>query len=123
MRGLVREASQWLRTRDTDQWATPWPDRARQDERNLNDLLKGNTWILWDGNTAAATITIDTKEPLDLNDQPIWPEHNRSEQALYVRRVVVNRRYAALGLGAAMMDWAADMARRDHGAEVIRIDV
>ena len=41
---LVSEAAEWLRTsKDTDQWAKPWPDRARRNERMLNDLLKGKT--------------------------------------------------------------------------------
>jgi GNAT superfamily N-acetyltransferase len=124
VRGLVREAAEWLRTsKDTDQWANPWPDRAGQRERILNDLLKGKTWIIWDGTTAAATITVDTEEPLDLNEQPVWPTHKRHEPALYVRRVIVSRRYAGLGLGAALLDWAAAVAKRDHDAELIRVDV
>jgi GNAT superfamily N-acetyltransferase len=124
IRGLVREAAEWLRTsKDTDQWANPWPDRAGQVERILNDLLKGKTWIVWDGTNAAATVTVDTEEPLDLNEQPVWPAHKRREPALYVRRVIVSRRYAGLGLGAALLDWAADVATRDHQAALIRVDV
>jgi len=74
VRGLVHEAAEWLRTsKDTDQWATPWPDRAGQRERILNDLFKGKTWIVWDGPSVAATITVDTEEPLTLNGQPVWP--------------------------------------------------
>ncbi|MGA8764797.1 MAG: GNAT family N-acetyltransferase, partial [Candidatus Sulfotelmatobacter sp.] len=47
----------------------------------------------------------------------------RHRSALYVRRVVVARTYSGSGLGAALLDWAADVAERDHGAELIRIDV
>ena len=122
--GLVREAAEWLRTsKNTDQWAEPWPDRIRQRERMLNDLLKGKTWLVRDGEIAAATITVDPDEPLDLNDQPVWPEHERHQPALYVRRIVVARSYAGYGLGAALLDWAADVAERDHEAALIRIDV
>lgn len=124
VRGLVREAAAWLRaSKGTDQWAKPWPDRAGQQERMLNDLIKGKTWIVWDGTTAAATITIDTEEPLALNEQSVWPTHKRHESALYVRRVIVSRRYSGLGLGAALLDWAADVARRDLHATLIRIEV
>jgi len=124
VRGLVREAAEWLRTsKSTDQWARPWPNRTGQRERIRNDLLKGKTWIVWDDTTAVATITIDTEEPLDLNEQPVWPTHKRHEPALYVRRVIVSRRYAGLGLGAALLDWACAMANRGHGAALIRIDV
>ena len=122
--GLVQDAVRWLRTsKNTDQWAKPWPDWPRRRQRMLRDLLEGKTWLVWDGKTAVATITVDTDEPLDLNGQPVWPEHERHLPALYVRRVVVCRIYAGCGLGAALMDWAADMAKRDHGAELIRIDV
>ncbi len=122
--GLVRKAAEWLRTsKDTDQWAKPWPDRARQRERMQNDLLKGKTWLVWDGETAVATITVDTDEPVDLNEQPVWPEHERHRSALYVRRIVVARTHSGCGLGAALLDWAADVAKRDHGAAQIRIDV
>ena len=122
--GLVREAAGWLRTsKNTDQWTKPWPDRARHRERMLNDLVKGKTWLVWDGVTAAATITVDADEPLDLNEEPVWPERERRRSALYVRRIVVARTYAGSGLGAALLDWAADVAQRDHGAALIRIDV
>ena len=101
----------------------PWPDRIRQRERMLNDLLKGKTWLVWDDETAVGTITVDTDEPIDLNEQPIWPERERHQSALYVRRVVVARDYAGCGLGAALLDWAAYVAKRDHQATRIRVDV
>jgi GNAT superfamily N-acetyltransferase len=122
--GLVREAAAWLRTsKDTDQWSTPWPDAAGQRERILNDLVKDKTWLVWNDMTAVATITVDTDGPLDLNEQPVWPPHISQEPALYVRRVVVSRAYAGLGIGAALLDWAAGLARTDHHVGLIRIDV
>jgi len=33
-----------------------------------------------------------------------------------------SRKYAGYGLGAALLDWAADVATRDYGAALIRID-
>jgi hypothetical protein len=121
---LVSEATQWLRqTKSTDQWGQPWPDGAGQRERILNDLLQGKIWILWAGPVAAATITVDPEGPLHLNGRPIWPEEQRHRSALYLRRVVLGRRYADLGLGAALMDWAAAIATRQHHAELLRTDV
>ena len=121
---LVQEVAAWLRTsKDTDQWAGPWPDRIRHRERILDDLLKGRTWLVWDGETAAATITVDTEGPLDGNQQPVWPEHSRHEPALYIQRVIVSRKYSGCGLGAALLDWAGDLARREYGARLIRIDL
>lgn len=124
VRGLVRDATSWLRrSKRTDQWEKPWPDLARQNERILNDLMKGKTWLVWDDATAAGTITIDPDAPLAAHGNPVWPVHQRRERALYVRRVIVRRGYAGLGIGAALLDWAAGVAKRDHGAALIRIDV
>ena len=120
--GLVREASRWLKGIGTDQWQKPWPSRAGQRERIRDDLLKGKTWLLKDGQTIVATITVDNDEPLDLNEHPVWPSDERSTPVMYVRRVIVSRQYASQRLGAALLDWAADRAER-QGAELIRIDV
>jgi GNAT superfamily N-acetyltransferase len=120
--GLVQEAARWLGEIGTDQWQTPWPDQAGHRERILNDLLKGKTWLVRDGETIAATITVDEDEPLDLDERPVWPPDESQVRVMYVRRVIVSRRYARHKLGAALLDWAADWARL-HGAELIRIDV
>ncbi len=121
--GLVREASKWLGGIGTDQWQKPWPDRAGQEERILNDLLKCKTWLVRDGETIAATITVDDDEPLDLHERPVWPPDEHPQAAVYVRRLVVSRRYASHELGAALLDWAADWAKKHRHAKLMRIDV
>jgi GNAT superfamily N-acetyltransferase len=121
--GLVREASKWLGGIGTDQWQKPWPDRAGQQERILNDLLKGKTWLVRDGEAIAATITVDDDEPLDLHERPVWPPDERPKAVVYVRRLVVSRHYASHALGAALLDWAADWAKKHRHAKLIRIDV
>jgi GNAT superfamily N-acetyltransferase len=121
--GLVQEAARWLGVSGSDQWQKPWPDRAGRRERILNDLLKGKTWLVRDGETIAATITVDDDEPTDLNDRPVWPPDETRTAVVYVRRVVVSRRYASHKLGAALLDWAADWAQENRHAKLIRIDV
>jgi len=88
----------------------------------LNDLVMGKTWLVWDDRKVAGTITLDTEEPFAAHGRPLWPTHKRHELAVYVRRVVVRRAYAGLGIGAALLDWAAHVANRNHGATLIRID-
>jgi GNAT superfamily N-acetyltransferase len=121
--GLVREASKWLAGIGTDQWQNPWPNPAGQQERILNDLLKGKTWLVRDGETTIATITVDDDEPLDLNERPVWPRDEHPTAVVYVRRLVVRRSYASHELGAALLDWAADWAKKRRHAKLIRIDV
>jgi GNAT superfamily N-acetyltransferase len=121
--GLVREAAKWLGGVGTDQWQNPWPEPFGQRERILNDLLKGKTWLVGDGETIVATITVDDDEPLALNERPVWPPDKSRAAVVYVRRVVVSRRYASHELGAALLDWAANWAAENRHAELIRVDV
>jgi GNAT superfamily N-acetyltransferase len=129
---LVRSASKWLRSKDTDQWARLWPDPVRYKERLRSDLINRKTWIVWRNTTVApaitivtvaATITIDTEEPLAAPGVPVWPDDKRDDLALYVRRVIVKRSRGGHGIGAALLDWAAEVAKREHGAGLIRVDV
>ncbi|HLH58732.1 MAG TPA: GNAT family N-acetyltransferase [Streptosporangiaceae bacterium] len=114
---LLDDTVRWLRHKGTDQWARPWPDEERRNKRIAADVSEGKTWLAMDDRAVAATITIDPSG----ND--IWPAAKRGEKAVYVRRVIVGRRYAGLGLGARLFDWAGDMAARVHGARWIRIYV
>jgi GNAT superfamily N-acetyltransferase len=75
------------------------------------------TWIAWDGSQAAATITASP------NHHQIWPEAKRPDPAVYIRRLVVSRRYSGHGLGAQLLDWAGMRATSEYGARWIRLDV
>ncbi len=114
---LVEGAAAWLRSKETDQWARPWPSRTERDERIRKDVWAGRTWIAWDGGVAAATITA---EPAP--DQVLWADWD-SDPATYVRRLVVSRSYAGLGLGSSLLDWAGREAEWHYGAQWIRLDV
>ncbi|WP_395109380.1 GNAT family N-acetyltransferase [Actinomadura sp. SCN-SB] len=116
--GLIENAAAWLRTKGTTQWQHPWPDREERDRRVHDSLSAGETWLLWDGSTPMATITL-TPEPDDL----LWTAQEREEPALYLHRLVVHRKHAGLGIGAHLLDWAGVRARRRHLARWIRIDV
>jgi GNAT superfamily N-acetyltransferase len=98
-----------------DQWARPWPDRAGRDSRIWTGLQRHISWICWDGGAPVATITADPGE------DPHWPEANRAEAAIYVHRLVVSRRYAGIGLGAALLNWAGRTGSREHGARWVRV--
>jgi GNAT superfamily N-acetyltransferase len=114
---LIDAAAEWLRTKNTDQWAQPWPSEEDRDHRIRQDLIAGKTWIAWEGGTPAATITADSAE------NPIWPAETRLDPAVYVCRLVVNRAFSGRGLGAALLDWAGFRAQQSYGARWIRVDV
>jgi GNAT superfamily N-acetyltransferase len=119
--GLIHEARVWLGTKDTDQWANPWPDKASRDARVRRGLRVRKTWIVWHGDIPAATVTMATGPNTD-----VWSKHGAydlSERAVYAHRLITARNYAGWGLGAELIDWAGLRGRRDYGAKWIRIDV
>jgi GNAT superfamily N-acetyltransferase len=119
---LIEEASGWLRLKDTDQWQKPWPDEGRRNARVLKGLQGGCTWIVRDGQVPAATVTITPRRNAD-----VWPESactcNLAERAVFVHRLITARKYAGLGLGAELLDWAGLRGQRLYGARWVRIDV
>lgn len=113
---LIEEAADWLRGIGTDQWSRPWPNRADRDSRILASLRQGKTWIGWDHDVPAATITADPQA------DPYWPDDLRRDPAVYVHRLVVGGPYKGVGLGAELLDWAGRTARRDHNAQWVRVN-
>lgn len=113
---LLGDSIRWLQGMGIDQWAKPWPDEEDRTRRIHRDVSGGKIWLALDGTAVAGTITIDP------TDDEVWPAQKRGEKAVYVRRVIVRRSYAGLGLGARLVDWAADVAWAND-ARWIRIDV
>jgi GNAT superfamily N-acetyltransferase len=107
----------WLASRGIDQWQEPWPTEDLMVEGMLRNTQAGETFIVWDDDTPAATITINRwakPEP--------WTEQERAEPALYAHKVTVDRAYGGQGLGAELLDWAGTRAA-DEGAVWLRVDV
>jgi hypothetical protein len=98
---LMEEAASWLRNKGTDQWARPWPSRSARDARICADISEGKTWIAWDGDTPAATITSE-----ETAHQPLLSEWDDGEPAAYVHRLVVARRYGGRSVGSSLLNWA-----------------
>jgi GNAT superfamily N-acetyltransferase len=113
---LIEAAARWLSSeKGTDQWKKPWPNRAGRNSRIRESIGEGKTWICWDRDIAAATLTTDTEH------DPYWAQGLQSRPAVYVHRLVVARRYAGLGLGASLLNWAGRTGRLAHGANYVRI--
>jgi GNAT superfamily N-acetyltransferase len=123
VRRLVHQAAKWLTTsKGTDQWAKPWPTREARDQRLLSGIRNRQTWIIWDDDVPAATVSVATRpEPV------VWSQPDRdcdlSDPAVYAHRLITARNYAGQGLGAELIDWAGLRGQRQYGAKWIRIDV
>jgi hypothetical protein len=119
---LLDEATTWLRGKDTDQWAKPWPSREARDRRILTGLENGRTWIVRNPLGPVATITIATRP-----DPGVWsdlePGCDLADRAVYVHRLITSRKYAGLELGSELIDWAGCYGELLYGAQWIRVDV
>ena len=119
---LIEDARKWLATMGTDQWAEPYPDADGKLIRVQEGIERGETWIVWDGEVPAATVTIRTER-----NNVVWSEAtcgcDLSDPAVYVHQLITARAYAGVGLGAELIDWAGLWGRRSYGAKWVRIDV
>jgi len=114
--GFRDEAARWLKGRGIDQWSAPWPTQDLMEEGMLRSILAGETFIVWDDDTPAATLTVDHWANPDL-----WTPVEAAEPALYTHKVTVARAYAGRGLGRELLDWAGTRAANE-GARWLRLD-
>lgn len=107
------DASTWLRTLGTDQWAKPFPA-----DHILSSIRRGEVFVIREEphSDAAATITLDRDA-----DPRLWTSEEIAEPALYVHKLTVDRAYAGTGLGSALLDWAGEQAVQ-QGAKWLRLD-
>ncbi len=102
---VLDEAAGWLWGRGIEQWPSrfeaSWVEGA---------LDRGQTWLVEVDGQVAATVTVDWSDDA-------WD--GVPGNAAYVHRMAVRRRSA--GLGAVILTWAADVARR-HGRDALRLD-
>lgn len=115
---MIDDAAGWLRTRNTDQWSKPWPNRLERDLRVVRGLMACRTWLVEDDGIPVATVTYRPD-----GNQDLWTDAEQREPAVYMSRLVINRKYAGRGVGADLTNWAGARARREFGAETLRIDV
>lgn len=100
----------WMHDHGIDQWhhGEVGPDRIRE------QVLRREWWLLRiRGGAVAATVRLLDQDPA------IWGPSDR--RAVYLHGLMVDRRYAGLGLGRQLLDWAAARAR-DHAVGLLRLD-
>lgn len=115
---FIDEASAWLASKGTDQWAKPWPDETERDDRVRRGIKDGCTWMAVDDGQSVATISCRAGGNADL-----WDASEQAEPAVYVSRLIVCRRCTGQDLGRELIDWAGLWAAAQYDARWIRIDV
>lgn len=97
---LLNEASAWLASRGIDQWQYP-PHR----DRITAALERGVCFLVFEYGKPIATLQVD-----DFADPEFWTPDDAPETALYLHRMAVSRESAGSGVGARILDWAANHA-------------
>ncbi|GHB55220.1 hypothetical protein GCM10010306_056400 [Streptomyces umbrinus] len=105
------EAAAWLARLGTDQWQRPYPA-----DFLLAAIKAGTAFMVMDGETTAATITLTPEA-----EPGLWTEQELSEPSRFVNKLTVARTHAGQDLGGRLLDWAGDRAYRD-GAKWLRLD-
>jgi ribosomal protein S18 acetylase RimI-like enzyme len=104
---LLREARDWQRSQGVDEW------RAFDGQQIASDIAGARVFVARRGAELLGTIT------LRQSDEPVWESDAR--RALYVHKLASLRRPEGRGVGAAMLQWAQDFARR-AGRDCLRLD-
>lgn len=110
---LLSQRIQWLHDRGSDQWNTGRPFRTRME----NSISRGETWLLRDGTTPIATVTISTD-----GDRDFWSPDELSVHAFYVEKMASSIERSGEGLGRLLLSWVQNWAA-ETGVKVVRWDV
>ncbi|MGW5703814.1 GNAT family N-acetyltransferase [Amycolatopsis japonica] len=109
---LLDARTAWLRTRETNQWTT------REFEPVMRDAInRGETWLLTEAGRPVATLTLTT-----VADSDFWTLEERRTPAFYLSKLATRLDRKGEGLGAFLIDWAADYATK-RGVLWLRWDV
>jgi GNAT superfamily N-acetyltransferase len=113
---MLDGAVEWLVARGrTGQWGTrPWSERPKAVERVTELVRSGTPWIAEVDGAPAGTLTLTPDGAASYVPAADEPE-------AYVHLLVTDRRYAGLGVGAALLAHARDEARR-LGVGLLRVD-
>jgi GNAT superfamily N-acetyltransferase len=110
VREILREAAGWLRASGRELW--------REDEltssRVAAHVRSGSVFVATCDGDPAATVR------LQLSDDLFWPDVP-AEEAVYIHRLAVRRRYAGGRLSTALLRWSVDRAER-LGRRFVRLD-
>jgi GNAT superfamily N-acetyltransferase len=109
---LLDDAGAWMRNQGiTDQWPIRFP---------LSDLSSrvdhGEIHIAYDGQAPVGTFALDW-----IADPEFWRDEHANADAGYLHRLTVARTHAGQGIGAQLVEHAAELVLRS-GRRLLRLD-
>ncbi|NIK76842.1 GNAT superfamily N-acetyltransferase [Paenibacillus castaneae] len=120
VRELILQTARWLNSMGSTQWAGLLHG---QDSHNLSGaIMQGEVFAFRKADEDELAGSVILQQNPSEWDKKLWGEEAVSNgNAIYLHRLVINRRYSGKGLGAEMMSWVEDgirFAGKDH----IRLD-
>ena len=109
---LLEEVAGWLEARGIKQWR---PGSFRQSrDYYAESIVRREVHLAFLGDELAGSLRLILREPI------VWPEIVE-EDAVYMFNLAVRRIWAGRGLGAQMLEWAAERAQ-SLGRTYLRLD-
>jgi ribosomal protein S18 acetylase RimI-like enzyme len=109
VQSILSEASAWLASKGIEQW----PDGGFPEEQTARRIWQGSVFLALVDGEPVATITLDAWADPEFWDAP--------DDAGYVHRLAVRRRWAGRGIGEALLDWAGRRIAKS-GGHWLRLD-
>lgn len=107
---ILKEAARWL-----EETGMPmWREGELEAERIIPDVIGGLFFLAEYSGEPAGTVRFQ------LNDPDFWPDVDPQE-ATYIHRLAVRRRYAGTGLSTTLLRWAVERTRT-LGRRYLRLD-
>jgi GNAT superfamily N-acetyltransferase len=107
---ILAEVDAWVAALGTPMWELGEVDR----DRVASEVSTGLFAIAWCNDEPAGTIKFQ------LEDDEFWPDRP-GDNAAYIHRLGVRRKFAGGRVSTALMTWAVDRAR-ELGKDVLRLD-
>jgi ribosomal protein S18 acetylase RimI-like enzyme len=111
---LITEAANWLKSRNSTQWAFFLTDEGKNLIRHRIETAE--TYLVLDGQSdPIATFTIQW------DDEKIWGQRGLDSKAGYVHGLAVSRRAAGNGIGLQMLQWSSNRITQ-NARPLVRLD-
>jgi ribosomal protein S18 acetylase RimI-like enzyme len=108
--GILKGAAEWLR----DTGRSMWRDDELDPDRIFQDVEAGLFHLAYSDSEPAGTIKFQ------LEDSRFWPDYP-GDDAAYVHRIAVKRKFAGQGISTKMLEWAVGHATA-LGRAYVRLD-
>lgn len=106
----------WIRLQGSDQWNQTGLSREEFKKRITRSIRAGETWLALDNSdNPVGTIAVDL-----VPDAGLWTPEELAESYI-IHRMMVPRSHAGQGIGAAMVEFADEIARK-HGRRKLVLD-